>query len=359
MASSTVAAPYEFPTLTEIKRSLPAHCFEASVPWSLYYTVRALGIAGSLALGLYYARALAIVQEFALLDAVLCTGYILLQGIVFWGFFTIGHDCGHGAFSRSHLLNFSVGTLIHSIILTPYESWKISHRHHHKNTGNIDKDEIFYPQREADSHPLSRHMVISLGSAWFAYLVAGFPPRMVNHFNPWEPLYLRRMSAVIISLGSLVAFAGLYAYLTYVYGLKTMALYYFAPLFGFATMLVVTTFLHHNDEETPWYADSEWTYVKGNLSSVDRSYGALIDNLSHNIGTHQIHHLFPIIPHYKLNEATAAFAQAFPELVRKSASPIIPTFIRIGLMYAKYGVVDKDAKMFTLKEAKAAKTKAN
>lgn len=111
---------------------------------------------------------------------------------------------------------------------------------------------------------------------------------------------------------------------------------------------------HHNDEETPWYADSEWTYVKGNLSSVDRSYGALIDNISHNIGTHQIHHLFPIIPHYKLKTASAAFAQAFPELVRKSDAPIISTFFRIARLYAKFGVVDTDTKLFTLKDAQAA-----
>ncbi|GAB9466054.1 hypothetical protein Gpo141_00003439 [Globisporangium polare] len=361
MAPSTAdAAPYEFPSLTDIKRSLPSHCFEASVPLSLYYTARSLVLAGSLAVALTLARQQPLLQANAALDVALCTGYVLLQGIVFWGFFTVGHDCGHGAFSRSHVLNFSVGTLMHSIILTPFESWKLSHRHHHKNTGNIDKDEIFYPQREADSHPLSRHLVMSLGSAWFAYLVAGYPPRTMNHFNPWEAMYVRRVAAVIISLGALFAFAGLYAYLTFTLGLKTMALYYFGPLFVFATMLVVTTFLHHNDEETPWYADSEWTYVKGNLSSVDRSYGALIDNLSHNIGTHQIHHLFPIIPHYKLNEATAAFAQAFPELVRKNMSPIVPTFFRMAALYAKYGVVDTDAKTFTLKDARAAaKTKSS
>ena len=33
-------------------------------------------------------------------------------------------------------------------IMVPYYPWKLSHRHHHKNTGNIDKDEIFYPVRE-------------------------------------------------------------------------------------------------------------------------------------------------------------------------------------------------------------------
>ncbi|RLN90169.1 hypothetical protein BBJ28_00011773 [Nothophytophthora sp. Chile5] len=347
------AAPYQFPSLTEIKRALPSECFEASTPLSLYYTVRSLALASGLALALGYARALPLVETYAALDAALCLGYVLLQGIVFWGFFTVGHDAGHGAFSRYHLLNFVVGTFIHSLILTPFESWKLTHRHHHKNTGNIDRDEIFYPQRKADDHPLSRNLVLALGAAWFAYLVEGFPPRKVNHFNPFEPLFVRQVAAVVISLAGHFAVAALAVYLTFVYGVAAMTVYYFAPVFVFGSMLVITTFLHHNDEETPWYADSEWTYVKGNLSSVDRSYGAFVDNVSHNIGTHQVHHLFPIIPHYKLKQATRAFAKAFPELVRRNDEPILPAFYRTARLYAVYGVVDMEAKLFTLKEAKA------
>ncbi|KAI9905365.1 hypothetical protein PsorP6_014354 [Peronosclerospora sorghi] len=347
--------PSEIPTLTEIKRSLPKDCFEASVPVSLYYTVRCLVIAGSLAFGLNYSRSLPLVESSSALDAALCMGYILLQGIVFWGFFTVGHDAGHGAFSRYHLLNFVVGTVMHSLVLTPFEPWKLSHRHHHKNTGNIDRDEIFYPQRKAVANPWSRNSTLMLGVAWFVYLFEGFPPRKVYHFNPFDPMfYHHQVSAVIISIIAQFAVAGLSIYLSFLLGLKTMIIYYYAPILVFGSMLVITTFLHHNDEETPWYGDSDWTYVRGNLSSVDRSYGSLINNLSHNIGTHQIHHLFPIIPHYKLNRATAAFRDAFPKLVRKSDEPILKAFFRIGRLYANYGVVEPDAKVFTLKEAKSA-----
>lgn len=183
MASSD-ATPYAFPSLTDIKRQLPSHCFEASVPLSLYFAVRSLVLASAMVVALATLRSLELVQSYPVVDAALCGGYVFLQGIIFWGFFTVGHDCGHGAFSRYHLLNFCVGTLIHSIILTPFESWKLTHRHHHKNTGNIDRDEIFYPQRNGDEHALSRSLTLSAGLAWFAYLVFGFPPRKLNHFNP-------------------------------------------------------------------------------------------------------------------------------------------------------------------------------
>jgi acyl-lipid omega-3 desaturase len=90
---------------------------------------------------------------------------------------------------------------------------------------------------------------------------------------------------------------------------------------------------------------------------VDRDYGWLVNHLSHNIGTHQVHHLFPIIPHYNLLGATEHFRKAFPHLVRKSDDRIIPAFIRVGLLYIKYGVIENDAKHFSLKDNRAVLTK--
>ncbi|OQR83758.1 omega-3 fatty acid desaturase, endoplasmic reticulum [Achlya hypogyna] len=343
----------EFPTLTELKHSIPNECFESNLGMSLYYTVRAIVNATLTAALLYAARSTPVIADNVVLHTLACVAYIYVQGVIFWGFFTVGHDCGHSAFSRYHSVNFIVGCIMHSAILTPFESWRITHRHHHKNTGNVDKDEIFYPHRASKNLEDVRMWVYSLGAAWFVYLKVGYAPRTMHHFDPWDPLLIRRASAVIASLGFWVAFAAGYAYLTYSLGVATMALYYFAPLFVFASFLVVTTFLHHNDEATPWYGDAEWTYVKGNLSSVDRSYGWFVDNLSHNIGTHQIHHLFPIIPHYNLNTATAHFAAKYPHLVRKSSKPIISAFMETAHLFVKYGCVPETAQIFTLQDAAA------
>ncbi|TMW56889.1 hypothetical protein Poli38472_002814 [Pythium oligandrum] len=357
MATST-EAPFEFPTLTEIKRSIPAKYFESSAPRSLFFTVRAFAFASAFAAALYYARQQEIVQTYVALDVALCLTYIFYQGVNFWGLFTIGHDCGHGSFSRYHLLNFIVGTITHSFILVPYEAWKLSHRLHHKNTGNIDQDEIFYPQRKNDQSFASRFMIMLLGGAWFIYESMGFPPRTDAHTELRDTLFVRHIVTGTLSIVGHLSFFLLFLSLSTTFGWGVMGLYYWAPLFVFATMLVITTFLHHNDEETPWYADSEWTYVKGNLSSVDRDYGWIVNHLSHNIGTHQVHHLFSIIPHYNLNAATEHFRAAFPHLVRKSDEPIISTFFRIGMMYSKYGVAEVDAKIFTLKKSREEMTKS-
>ena len=49
----------------------------------------------------------------------------------------------------------------------------------------------------------------------------------------------------------------------------------------------------------------EWSYLRGGLSTLDRDYG-IFNKIHHDIGTHVVHHLLPQIPHYHLEEATAA-----------------------------------------------------
>lgn len=157
----TETAPLVFPTLLEIKREIPSSCFESSTARSLFFAARAFTFAALLIVLLYTLRQIDLIHQSILLDAFVCLGYITLQGFNFWGLFTIGHDCGHGAFSRYHSVNFIIGVLTHSMILTPYEAWKLSHRLHHKNTGNIDQDEIFYPNRMSHDNKPSRQSVCS------------------------------------------------------------------------------------------------------------------------------------------------------------------------------------------------------
>jgi len=236
----------------------------------------------------------------------------------FWSIFVLGHYCGHGSFSRYPLINDIIGTILHTFILTPYYPWKVTHRHHHKNTGNIDKDEIFYPVRQKDYHNFAKLIpLFGLPLAWIWYLISGFPPRPISHLNPNEKIFLRNSVGVLFSLGSLSSFGCLLIYGIIKLGFPFMLFYYFMPVLVFGSWLVVVTFLHHNETITEWYGDEKWTYVLGNIfTTVDRNYGIFHD-ITHSIGTHQIHHLFPIIPHYHLEEATTHFRKAYPQYVKK------------------------------------------
>jgi len=270
--------------------------------------------------------------------------YIFLQG-TFGQFFVLGHDCGHGSFSRYPLINDVIGTILHTFILTPYYPWKVTHRHHHKNTGNIDKDEIFYPIREKDFAPKVLPL-FGLAIGWIYYIFAGYPPRPISHLNPKEKIFFRNYLGVVFSLGSLSSFGCLLIYGILKLGFQFMLFYYFLPVLVFASWLVVVTFLHHNETITEWYGNEKWTFVLGNIfTTVDRDYG-LFHGITHSIGTHQIHHLFPIIPHYHLEEATSYFRKAYPQYVKISNEPIVSSFLRMYQKHRNQRIISNEAQYY-------------
>lgn len=334
----------DVPALGDIKKSIPADLFRPSVFASLAYVVKDASL-----IALTFAATYTIVNAFAY-GWLLLPAYWFLQGTLFWAVFVLGHDCGHGSFSRYPLLNSVMGNLLHTFILVPFEPWKLSHRHHHKNTGNMDKDEIFYPIREREAHlqvRLTTKFYFGLGFAWFAYLVGGYNPRPTCHLNPWEQLYLPHFLPTLISVSVWFSWVSAVTYFTFQYSaLAFVAIYYLAPVFVFASWLVVVTFLHHNEpEKMTWYSDSNWNYTLGNLESIDRDYGVL-HGLTHNIGTHQVHHLFPAVPHYNLLAATAAFRKAFPELIKESKAPIWKSFVNNFKSFAHQQIVGNDAETY-------------
>ena len=248
------------------------------------------------------------------------------SGTLYTSLFVLGHDCGHGSFSFYPLLNDIVGelvrttrdhsratslflgTILHTWILAPYYTWKvhyhvpsftgwlkrvfllqITHNHHHKNTCNIDKDEVFYPQRGTTNEPsLADDIFYWLpGFGWFHYLIKGYSPRTVNHFNPVEkrarliderksllslqvwtrllqstthrcldfahPLHGHgEWSSISHPTGSRSISSGTFqCYLMYLYaasfGFLNLVAYHLIPVFIFASYMVIITMLHHTE----------------------------------------------------------------------------------------------------------------
>jgi fatty acid desaturase len=58
------------------------------------------------------------------------------------GLCVLAHECGHQAFSPSKAINDAVGWVLHTALLLPYHSLRISHGNHHKNTCSIEDDEV-------------------------------------------------------------------------------------------------------------------------------------------------------------------------------------------------------------------------
>lgn len=252
-------APMEFPDIKTIRDAIPAHCFESSTTHSMAYVVRDYAMAFALGwAALAYIPAI----ESTLLRTAAWIVYGYAQGLVLTGVWILGHEAGHGAFSPHPLLNDVVGWFLHSSLMVPYFSWKISHHRHHRFTGHMEKDMVFVPRTTPTSElkpnfatlwldpelvedaPLAQmlQLIAHQVAGWQMYLLFNLsagdgskqrddaPWYRLSHFEPTSAVF-RPSEALYIALSDLglVLMAGvLYFASTYV-GWSTVALMYIVP----------------------------------------------------------------------------------------------------------------------------------
>lgn len=154
---------YKVPDLTvqDLLSSIPKHCFERSAfRSSLYLFADFIQVAALVYCATWIdtiSNSIHFSNSFVMEETVqrivsygLWILYGVYQGFVFTGIWVIAHECGHQAFSSSKNLNNSVGWVLHSALLVPYHSWRISHARHHAGTGHMQRDEVFVPRTRED-----------------------------------------------------------------------------------------------------------------------------------------------------------------------------------------------------------------
>ncbi|KAI0466936.1 fatty acid desaturase-domain-containing protein [Xylaria cf. heliscus] len=346
--TDTYGNEFEVPdyTIKDIRDAIPKHCFERSAATSLYYVARDIAsLAGTFYLFHTYVTPENVPSTPA--RALLWAFYTVLQGLFGTGMWVLAHECGHQAFSPSKVLNDSVGWVLHSALLVPYFSWKISHGKHHKATGNMERDMVFIPKtREERASRLGRlaHELSELGEetpivtlimllgqqliGWPNYLLTNVTGHNhherqsegrgrgkhnglfggVNHFNPSSPLYEAKDAKLIVlsDLGLAITISAL-VYLGNNFGWSNLLVWYFIPYFWVNHWLVAITFLQHTDPSLPHYTGESWNYVRGAAATIDREFGFIGRQLLHGIiETHVLHHYVSTIPFYNADEASEA-----------------------------------------------------
>lgn len=342
-------------TLADIRRAIPPKCFERSLVTSFRYLFVDLFF-----VAVFYLLSQQIDSTFTderfgaagfYLRAAAWVLYWCCQGCVGTGLWVIGHECGHGAFADSEFIGDVVGWAVHSALLVPYFSWKISHRRHHANTNHLGRDEVFVPPVASPEDPgllaesggfqlgvkLLRafHIVVMLTLGWPLYLFSNatgrpYPKgRMVNHFSPWSPIFNERERFLIVlsDVGILLALGALWK-LYSLYGLVWLAKTYIVPYLIVNLFLVLITFLQHTDDYIPHYTEAEWDWLRGALATIDRDYGILNVVFHHITDTHVTHHLFSYMPHYHAQEATAAIKPLLGKYYRSDDTPIVSALWR-------------------------------
>ncbi|MEL7129116.1 MAG: fatty acid desaturase [Pseudomonadota bacterium] len=291
-------------TRAELRAAIPNVCFERSTARALGHLFLDYSLIAILYLGVYLSPHWALQLPL-----------IFLIGTVFWGTFVIGHEAGHGSFSRHARLNTLVGLISHGIILVPYRSWQRSHAMHHKHTGHLKKEEVFRavkPHQEVLAHMMIFRTPLFLLFGWPLYLIGlrnakQMHPVKNSHFTTASDLYSKPVKiSYWASIALVAAFAAAYTSVWILFGFAAFATYILLPYLVFAGWLTFVTYMQHVSPEVPVHDEETWTGLNGALSTVDRNYFPF-NRLTHRIGDcHVIHHLFPTIPHYHAKTATEA-----------------------------------------------------
>lgn len=322
-------------SITQIKKAIPPHCFQRSLYRSFSYVI----LDSILLYTFYYIATTYFPRLPHPLHFLAWPLYCLSQGIVFTGLWVIAHECGHHAFSNYQSLDDLVGFLLHSSFLIPYFSFKISHRRHHANTASLDRDEVFVPKPKSKipwyfnylTSPPARLLIIfsTLTLGWPMYLAFNssgrFYDRFASHYDPNSPMFSQkeRLQVQISNAGVVTIWYLLYK-LTVVKGITWVIGMYLLPLMVMNAFVVLISSLQHTHPSLPYYDSSEWDWLRGNLVTVDRDYGMVLNKMFHNItDTHVIHHLFPSIPHYNAMEATRAVKEVLGEYYQFDGTPIL------------------------------------
>ncbi|KAM7200606.1 Fatty acid desaturase domain containing protein [Rhypophila sp. PSN 637] len=330
--------PYTIPdfTMKQIHDAIPARCFKPSTFKSLAYVARDYFYLLSL---MYLVHTYVPLLPSPHLRAAVYAMYTILSGMIMTGIWILAHECGHGAFSKSKALNNTTGFILHSSLLVPYYSWKISHSHHHKATGDLQRDTVFVPHSREHfvktnlGHDVDPFTVHELGEdtplytlwrcvthqllGWPLYMLDnlsgqkgqnGFPHYSHYWFGEGSKLYKKsELWSVFISDLGLSAMCVVLYFAIQTWGLWTVSVLYGVPYLWLNHWIVLITFLQHTDGRLPHFAHSQWTFARGASATIDRDFGFIDTHLFHHIvGTHVLHHLVSTIPFYHAQEATEA-----------------------------------------------------
>nr|GFC69466.1 delta(12) fatty acid desaturase DES8.11-like [Tanacetum cinerariifolium] len=205
-------------TLSDLKKAIPAHCFERSVIHSSYYIVHDLIVSYIF----FFLANTYITYLPTPLAFITYPVYWFCQASILTGLWVIGHECGHHVFSDFQWVDDTVGFVLYSFLFMPYFSWKYSHRNHHANINSIDNDGVYIPKRKLKVRWYSKILNNPPGRVFtlvFRFTL-GFPlylltnisskkyGRFANHFDPLSLIFIdrERIQVLISDLGLLAVF---------------------------------------------------------------------------------------------------------------------------------------------------------
>lgn len=246
--------------------------------------------------------------------------------------FIIQHDCGHGSFLTSRVLNDALGRALSVLTMAPYGLWRREHSLHHATSGNLDKRGIgdIVTRTVAEYRqmsPLQKFFYRVYRNPAFLFGLGVPAYFLFLHRLPWFHALSARESFKSVA-GLNLALAAFYGPLMYVFGVSDV-LWIVLPIVHIASAIGGWLFfIQHQFEETTWEQAEGWDFqVAALLGSSFYDLPKFLNWFTGNIGFHHIHHLNSMIPNYRLR----ACLEASPELKAINRMTLWDSFKCAGL----------------------------
>jgi fatty acid desaturase len=238
------------------------------------------------------------------------------SGLLWWGlgqallaialiqWFVLLHEAGHETLFRNQRLNRAVGHVAGFFALIPFETWRRVHGLHHKWTGWQDLD----PTTEALVPRKLGRLERTLARVWWKFWIPIFSV-LYRANNFWNlPRVLRVCSGRRHRAGLLPSVAGLAgAYVTLGALLGPLAL---GRLTGIALVLsfliedplILSQHTHIPQRRSGGRAAIAYPAHEQDVFTRSLAFPRWLGiGVLMNIGAHELHHMYPQVPSYRLN----------------------------------------------------------
>lgn len=235
----------------------------------------------------------------------------LVASVAYLRLFMIGHDCSHESFMPRAWQNRWIGNLMGVLTNTPFRYWARQHALHHRGNGNLDRrgdgDVWLMTVAEYEAAPLPMR---------FGYRVFRNPVFLFGIAAPLHFVLLQRVplghqaktfAGWTSALGTNLGIAIYYGVLITAFGWKAFLLVYIPVVYLSSLFSVWLFYVQHQFPRASFRRDDEWTYQEAAVQgSSFYDLPRLLHWASANIGFHNIHHLNPNVPNYRLPRIHAA-----------------------------------------------------
>ncbi len=251
--------------------------------------------------------------------------------------YMLQHDCMHRCFLKPKWLNDTIGILLSPMTLTPFFMGRYNHNLHHSHVGNLDRRDTFeinvMTLAEYRSAPPLRRILYRIYRSPVTLLLIGpFLVYAVFQRFPRNTLKVGLLWDVVLHNALLLLYlAGLYA-VAGATGLYALGLSVF---FGVSVGAFIP-YVEHNFEDIHWQRSSHHNAQDAALqASAVLDFGDVFHWITANIGFHDLHHLNPSIPSYRLK-------QAYENLERMGLLQSRKITLREGIACLRWKLWDED-----------------